>query len=378
MPASALTRRWPIAWALVCGSACAAPVAPATPASTPTTPAPVATKAPAADTPPPAEPDEVEHPADPSLTNAVLRSFRATTQVVPARWGQARWSPDGPVVLDGHGAPADPYPLAVLESTGDADRVRVYTDHVVFLVWIARDDLRPVVAQPVHVTKSARAPDRAIERRSGFTIGPGTVPDVLERRDGWARIDVRDGVRVRGWIAEAALADRYVPGAIPIGEDEAPHTWWQVRRATQLRAKPDGQVLARVEPEAMVLEIAKPDDAHRLVAYRVRCQEDRIVRGVIPRAHLRVAPISGPMYGCGHPGWTIAPAPDAETAPRRPIAGNRWLTTPDGRPVAMLLHDADMIDEGQDRIRVATPWGPLVLQLAPDGWAPDGFVSDRE
>src|SRR5690606_9104325 len=150
--------------------------------------------------------------ADPELLAAVLRSYRATTEVVPSRWGEARWSAEGEMVLNGKHSIAEPYALALVASTPTADRIRFETAQFVVLLWISPEDLRPVVAAPTPVTSTPRAAPADHECRRGITIGAGVVPEILERRDAWARIRVaagsRGGVAVSGWIPEAALRDR--------------------------------------------------------------------------------------------------------------------------------------------------------------------------
>ena len=313
-------------------------------------------------------------PADPGLAALVGTSPGPEREVVPAVWGAMRATADGLPLVHGGGDTAPPVTLRVVDALDTAVRVVAPASDCDVLVWIDRTDLRLVVRREVHVTRRPQAAPANADKRVGYTLGLGAVPEIVQRKEGFAKIELPGTIPVRGWIAEDALGDIYDVGRISASDDDANH-WLETKRRVSLRAGKSGKTMATIPREESVLLVARLGAAHRIVAYQAICEWDRVARGVVPTGALR-EPTMGGLVGCGVPGGQVKLGPDADTAPRRTVGKGRWLLEPvSGRPLGRTNGQAEQIDEGDGLIRVGTFWGPLVLALAPEGWSPAGVVT---
>lgn len=318
------------------------------------------------------EPPAVEPEPDQALAALVGAWSGPDREVVPAAWGAVRSSAEGLPLVHGSGATAPPVALRVLDSSSAAVRVLARATGSEVLVWIDRADLRQVVVREVHVTRSRQHPPADADARVGYTLARGAQVEIVEREDGFAKIDLPGAIPVRGWIAEDALGDIYDPGRLVLGQDPADR-WLEAKREVAMRAGKSGKRMATIPRDEAVLLVGRVGASHRIIAHQATCEWDRIARGVVPTDALR-EPTMGGLGTCGFPGPKIELGPDADTAPRRTVSKGRWLLEPvSGQPVGRTTETAEQIDEGEGLIRVGTYWGPIVLALAPEGWAPSGL-----
>lgn len=301
----------------------------------------------------------------------------APTRIAMARRGTVRLRPTGPDLGLRDGAPlAAARRLWVMD---DAERPRVVMDDrdVRLLLYVDRDDARPVVlrAAPLRPTPTTVLGDPP--RRGHVILQPGAWVDVTGREGALAKVVYRGSdskPTFAGWIDAEVLGTTFTVVAAATKttaerDAEAPR-WYTVKRATTLLTRPGGKRLTKVDVDENVLALTdRAANGHRLVQHRPVCNTDLVYVGFV-RASDLYQPNYGSVRGCG---WGAGKPEkhfgEAKSAPRVTVGAGRFLLDPDEPTVVgCVLQPTEVADLGEGRYAVPTSWGPVPVRLAPEGF----------
>lgn len=369
----AVSLGWGLAFALGCATS-HAPVqapAPAPEAAAESAPTPL-------DAPPPdaTPPTPTPAPAEPTLTGytpevaAVLAEPHigwrtGNMRIALVRRGPVRLRPDGPDLGVRDLAPLPgPKRLRVVE---EAERPRVVTDdgHVRLLVYVDRNDARPVLLRTAALrpTPSTRFGDPP--RRGHVILKPGAWVDVGAREGTAARVTYQAfDSTMSGWIDADALGTSVTLVDPPPDERLGALL---TRRSTKLLSRPGGKAIATLDVDLSVVPLsARADHGYRLVEHQPACEDDFVYVGFV-----RDRDLHSPNYGIGHgcgAGEMAIPTlfGEAEGAPRITLPAGRFLLDPDAPSVVgCVLEPAEVADLGDGLHAIATAFGPVPVRLAP-------------
>lgn len=361
-----------VGWVLAGALACATTPTPQPPAPAP---APVQPEAPPPEATPPST---APAPAAPAITItgytpevATILAERYTwwrsgpTRIALARRGSIRLRPDGPELGLRDEAPfADPPRLRVVD---DAERPRIVTDDddVRLLLYVDRQDARPVVTRAAPLRPSPETSLDGPRRRGHVVLEPGAWVDIEEQRGALTRVSspTLDGA-LSGWLDSEALGTTATVAEPPaVGERQT----YVAMRSTPLLTRPGGKALVTLEEHAALVELdPRTESGHRWVEHRPVCEPSYSYVGFV-RARDVYQPNYGSVVGCGSGGGRIRRVlGDAEAAPRVILDAGRFLLDADA-PVVVgcVLAPTEAADLGDGRHAIATIWGPVPVRLAP-------------
>lgn len=348
-------------------TAAAGPSAPAEPAATPAEPA--ATGDGPLDLDPLARLAPVVHGYTPAVAKALAKehvAWATDTWLAVTRRGAVRLVPHGPDLGLRDQAP---FPgskrLPVLE---DGERPRVIVDDgaIRLLLYVDRQDLRPVLLREAPLRPDPTTALGDSPRRGHAILLPGAWVDVIATEGAMARVSYGEPEpKLRGWIEADALGTTFTkPPPVRGGHDEEGQR--RARRAAKLRERPGGKALTTIDEDDSVRILAPAaQQGHQWVEYQPMCERGVRYVGFVQRRDL-YTPELGLVTGCGRGGVDIPVGfGEAEGAPRVTLEPGRILLDADSPTVVGCVHaQAEVAELGEGRYAVATIWGPVPVRLA--------------
>lgn len=323
---------------------------------------------------------------DPPITSAPTPKAPATSEAPPAltpeqqetwaqlagelegrrsvvmKYGELRYTADGPIAHDAGGQPAwDTVPM--LDASGQRFRVRIEArgSQTNLLVWVDMKDLAPQIFREVTLEAGTGKPKIG---DGGVDLAPGEQIEIIEQKGERVHVRTRDG-RFTGWIDANALDPSYEPKpfARPILDVLLPGK-------TAIAVRPNGPPLLTLAPiengkwEGHVLQ--EPKGAWLLVEHVEFCHPTVRVRGwVKAKAVLRVTPDDA-GFGCGGAKGTVPFAwGELENAPVVELAADTRLYSPEGELVGRTLGPAKLRKSPDGLVRVPTFWGAVPVKTEP-------------
>jgi uncharacterized protein (TIGR02246 family) len=295
---------------------------------------------------------------DAAARTALATPTDPVRRAIASRLGALYPADTGAPMLAGDGGPA----WESLEVVGeDSGRVRVVISAmggaVRLLAWVDRADLAPQLSRPAVLEASPDAARRLDD--GGITLAPGEEIEVLERRGPAARVRTRDG-EFDGWIDAEALAPIYVAKPFPIPAVDA-----HVAPGTAVAARPGGKAIYTFGPlndDHEVRRLGAARGGWVDVEYVVPCRETVRVRG---RVRVAAAPeLAGPTtkYGCGRGGGIdVIRWGELEGAEAVSVTADTELRDATGTLVGRVTRDVELRRGADGQLRVATPWGLMVV-----------------
>jgi len=160
-------------------------------------------------------------------------------------------------------------------------------------VFVALADAVPVVTRYVQATtKSGTEPTRV-----GVYLSPGTIVKIKRTRGEKTRVHFDShGILGTGWIPKSALGTTYVES----DADLPKRPWHELSlssRAVDVKAKPKGSTLVRVDRGLLVQTLGSEQEGHILVAVGARLPSGVYVIGWIPKDATGPFPPGGVLGG---------------------------------------------------------------------------------
>lgn len=277
------------------------------------------------------------------------------------RWPRsARLSPNAPAYGNPDAAPFDWGLDAVLVEDGDEPRIAVRQGDVRLLVYVASDDLWPLVVKPFALRSGpgARLRDAKVE------VGSGESLTIAQRDGDWVEVHI-DHTPFSGWAPAKSIG--WFHHDVPIPDDGLDDAEFAtIEHDVVLRTKPGGRQQLTKIPTNKGVRIHQRSGSHVLVSYHEVCTPVPLrFTGYVPRGAL--GPALGGLGSCGS-GRSTPPQSfgDERDRPRRWLTPGTLLLDPaSNRVVGCAWRDAEVAEGDGDIVFVSTVWGPVPVRPAP-------------